>query len=151
MLCENTSLHLQVVPEGLRSSVYAFDRCFEGALSALSAPLVGLIAERWFGYTTHWGDPTPSRQLSNARALGNGLLVSQRPVNLSQSRVPDKECLHMHVVNRNARIVLPPTVVSHCGRESDVAVSKLCEICFIQVAVTGRPAVYNPNTRQRHV
>ncbi len=74
------SLQPQVVPEELRSSVYAFDRCFEGALSALSAPLVGLIAERWFGYTSDWGDPTPAHQLSNAHALGNGLLVSQRPV-----------------------------------------------------------------------
>lgn len=65
----------QVVPESLRSSVYAFDRCFEGAISALSNPLVGIIAERCFGYVTQWQGISPERQLSNARALGNGLLV----------------------------------------------------------------------------
>ena len=66
---------LQVVPESLRSSIYAFDRCFEGAISALSAPLVGLIAERWFHYTSNFHGSTPRQQLSNASALGDGLLV----------------------------------------------------------------------------
>ena len=67
---------MQVVPESLRSSIYAFDRCFEGAISALSAPLVGLIAERWYHYTSAFHGSTPQQQLSNAAALGNGLLVS---------------------------------------------------------------------------
>ena len=67
---------LQVVPESLRSSIYAFDRCFEGAISALSAPLVGLIAERWYHYASAFHGSTPQQQLSNAAALGNGLLVS---------------------------------------------------------------------------
>ena len=66
---------LQVVPESQRSSIYAFDRCFEGAISALSAPLVGLIAERWFHYTSNFHGSTPKQQLSNASALGDGLLV----------------------------------------------------------------------------
>lgn len=39
---------------------------------------MGLIAERWFGYVSDWRDPSPARQLSNARALGNGLLVSHQ-------------------------------------------------------------------------
>ena len=66
---------LQVVPENLRSSIYAFDRCFEGAISALSAPLVGLVAERWFHYTSNFHGSTPQQQLTNATALGDGLLV----------------------------------------------------------------------------
>ena len=65
-----------MVPESLRSSIYAFDRCFEGAISALSAPLVGLIAERWYHYASAFHGSTPQQQLSNADALGNGLLVS---------------------------------------------------------------------------
>lgn len=65
----------QVVPESLRSSIYAFDRCFEGAISALSAPLVGLVAERWFHYTSAFHGSTPKQQLTNATALGDGLLV----------------------------------------------------------------------------
>jgi hypothetical protein len=55
--------------------VYAFDRCFEGAISALSAPLVGIIAERCFGYVTDWQGIMPGQQLRNAHALGNALLV----------------------------------------------------------------------------
>ena len=68
-------LWLQVVPESRRSSIYAFDRCFEGAISALAAPLVGLVAERWFHYTSNFHGSTPQQQLSNATALGDGLLV----------------------------------------------------------------------------
>lgn len=66
---------VQVVPEARRSSVYAFNRCFEGAISALSAPLVGLIAERWFHYRSASQGSTPRQQLRNATALGDGLLV----------------------------------------------------------------------------
>jgi hypothetical protein len=32
----------EIVPEHLRSVVYAFDRSFEGAIAACAAPLVGL-------------------------------------------------------------------------------------------------------------
>ena len=35
-------LHVQVVPEELRTSVFAFDKCLTGALGALAAPLVGV-------------------------------------------------------------------------------------------------------------
>ena len=35
----------------MRNLIYAFDRSFEGAIGALGAPLVGMAAERWFGFT----------------------------------------------------------------------------------------------------
>ena len=37
----SASLCSEVVPEQLRSTVYAFDRSFEGAVGATAAPLVG--------------------------------------------------------------------------------------------------------------
>ncbi|PNG99194.1 hypothetical protein TSOC_015032, partial [Tetrabaena socialis] len=46
----NNPIFAEIVPPSMRNLVYAFDRSFEGAISALGAPLVGLAAERWFGF-----------------------------------------------------------------------------------------------------
>lgn len=40
----------QVVPEAVRTSVYAFDKCIIGALGAVTTPLAGLLAEKVFGF-----------------------------------------------------------------------------------------------------
>ena len=51
-------------------------RCFEGALAACAAPLVGRLAEDVFGFTgkaTRTGDP--EEDLRRARALGSALMV----------------------------------------------------------------------------
>lgn len=37
----NSAMFAEIVPEQLRSAVYAFDRSFEGAVGATGAPLVG--------------------------------------------------------------------------------------------------------------
>ncbi|KAG2424845.1 hypothetical protein HYH02_015108 [Chlamydomonas schloesseri] len=47
----NQPIFAEIVPPDMRNLVYAFDRAFEGAISALGAPLVGMAAERWFGFT----------------------------------------------------------------------------------------------------
>jgi len=68
----------EIVPEQLRSAVYAFDRSFEGAVGATAAPLVGLVAEKVFGYHGSLGQavvPDPAATLANARALGNSMLI----------------------------------------------------------------------------
>ena len=83
------------MPAKLRSSVFALDRCIAGVLGAMLAPLVGILAERCFGYDTaqhrhHGGPPTTpagvaashqratvvaAQNLNNAHALERGLLL----------------------------------------------------------------------------
>lgn len=68
----------EIVPEQLRSAVYAFDRSFEGAVGATAAPLVGLVAEKVFGYAGSLGGGVAQDAalvLANARALGNSMLI----------------------------------------------------------------------------
>lgn len=84
----------QIVPTTLRSSVFALDRCIAGVLGAALAPLVGILAERCFGYdnTHHSRLPSPTsaagvsaahmraeviaaQNVNNARALERGLLL----------------------------------------------------------------------------
>ncbi|CAL5229213.1 g12496 [Coccomyxa viridis] len=74
--CCNNPIFAEIVPPSMRNMVYAFDRCFEGALAACAAPLVGMLAEQMFGFTgtaTRSGDP--EKDLAQARALGSSLLV----------------------------------------------------------------------------
>ena len=44
-------LGAEIVPPHLRNMIYAFDRSFEMAIAACGAPLVGILAERVFGFT----------------------------------------------------------------------------------------------------
>ena len=74
----NSAMFAEIVPEQLRSAVYAFDRSFEGAVGATAAPLVGLVAEKVFGYHGSLGGsvaPAPALVLANAQALGNSMLI----------------------------------------------------------------------------
>ncbi|CAL8463252.1 g2786 [Coccomyxa elongata] len=74
----NSAMFAEIVPEQLRSAVYAFDRSFEGAVGATAAPLVGLVAEKVFGFAGSLkadAVPDPALQLANAHALGNAMLV----------------------------------------------------------------------------
>ena len=89
-----TLLWLQIVPEAVRTSVYAFDKSIVMALGAISTPLSGLLAEKVFGATTlsvhkpsqrgggHAHAPAPAvaqehaNNLTNAHALENGLLTT---------------------------------------------------------------------------
>ena len=74
----NSAIFAEIVPDHLRSTVYAFDRCFEGALGATAAPLVGLLAERAFGFSGtlgHSADAAQATALANAHALGKAMLV----------------------------------------------------------------------------
>lgn len=73
----NSAIFAQVVPEQLRSSIYAFDRAFETAIGSLAGPIVGALTPL-FGFTgsLKYSSATPVATLTrNARALGTAMLV----------------------------------------------------------------------------
>eukprot|EP00897_Mesotaenium_endlicherianum_P007666 jgi/Mesen1/6928/ME000036S06256 len=69
----NNPIFAEIVPEELRTSVYALDRTFEMSLAAFAPPVVGLLTERVYGFIPpHKGDDV-QRQLSNNRANAGAL------------------------------------------------------------------------------
>lgn len=72
--CNNPAF-ADIVPAHMRNLAFAFDRCFEGAIAACAAPLVGMLAEKRFGFkgtAARSGDPTID--VAKARALGSALV-----------------------------------------------------------------------------
>lgn len=78
----NSPIFAEIVPPHMRTSVYAFDRCLEMSLAAMCSPIIGLLAERAYGFEGHVGGGTssdddsgaePARQAHNAQALGYSL------------------------------------------------------------------------------
>uniref|UniRef100_A0A061SJ97 Mfs general substrate transporter n=1 Tax=Tetraselmis sp. GSL018 TaxID=582737 RepID=A0A061SJ97_9CHLO len=74
----NNPVFASIVPEHLRSMIFAYDRCLEGGIAAMITPVVGIIAEEVFHYTTPPPDvePTAQVQKDNARALGDAIVVT---------------------------------------------------------------------------
>lgn len=73
----NSVMFAEMVPESLRTQVYAFDRSFEGAVGACGAPLVGIVAERWFGFVGSVASAAAAEgeRAAAAKALSNALYV----------------------------------------------------------------------------
>ncbi|CAK0783950.1 hypothetical protein CVIRNUC_007153 [Coccomyxa viridis] len=73
----NSAIFAEIVPDNLRSVIYAFDRSFEGAVAACGMPLVGIIAERGFHFEGHLAESHGDalKASANAKALANALLV----------------------------------------------------------------------------
>ncbi|XP_049384283.1 uncharacterized protein LOC125848463 [Solanum stenotomum] len=68
----NGPMFAEVVPSKHRTMIYAFDRAFEGSFSSFAAPIVGILAEKMYGYDAKSVDPL----LGSARealALSKGL------------------------------------------------------------------------------
>ncbi|KVH92325.1 Major facilitator superfamily, partial [Cynara cardunculus var. scolymus] len=53
----NAPMFAEVVPSKHRTMIYAFDRAFEGSFSSFAAPLVGILAEKMYGYDAKSVDP----------------------------------------------------------------------------------------------
>ena len=63
----------------MRTSIYALDRSLESVLASFAPPLVGILAERVFGYvvvSSHEGDADIITDKHNAAALGKALYVA---------------------------------------------------------------------------
>jgi len=73
----NSAIFAEIVPEEKRSTVYAFDRSFEGAVAACAAPVVGILAEKLFHYDVKdVAEGGINHDLENASSLSSALLVS---------------------------------------------------------------------------
>lgn len=78
----NNPLFAQIVPSHLRTMIFAFDRSFETAIAASAAPVVGILAEKVFGWQGSASLSVPGQgggarasSLRNAQSLGNALVV----------------------------------------------------------------------------
>ncbi|KAK9844419.1 hypothetical protein WJX74_002206 [Apatococcus lobatus] len=74
----NSAMFADIVPEQSRSTVYAFDRSFEGGVAALASPLVGLVAEKCFGFKgslAETAEASSAEAMQNADALASSLLA----------------------------------------------------------------------------
>ncbi|KAK9113169.1 hypothetical protein Scep_020688 [Stephania cephalantha] len=72
--CANNPMFAEVVPVKHRTTIYAFDRAFEGSFSSLAAPVVGILSEKIYGYNPKSANLASSGSSREAFALSRGLL-----------------------------------------------------------------------------
>lgn len=63
----------EIVPETARTTVYALDRCFESVFASFGPTIVGILAERVFGYEP--AGESVKADLENATALGKAIFA----------------------------------------------------------------------------
>lgn len=63
------------MPEKARTTVYAMDRCFESVFASFAPPLVGILAERVFGYRPAASGTSVEADRENAAALGKAVFA----------------------------------------------------------------------------
>ncbi|XP_047320155.1 putative glycerol-3-phosphate transporter 2 [Impatiens glandulifera] len=68
----NGPMFAEVVPAKHRTMIYAFDRAFEVSFSSFAAPVVGILAEKMYGYDPKTIDPVLG-SAKEAYALSRGL------------------------------------------------------------------------------
>jgi hypothetical protein len=63
----------EIVPEKSRTTVYALDKCFEAVFASFAPPIVGVLAERVFGYKPVASDTSVDTDRENAAALAKAV------------------------------------------------------------------------------
>ncbi|GBG80343.1 hypothetical protein CBR_g30712 [Chara braunii] len=74
----NDPIMAEIVPERLRTTIYAYDRAFEIAIGSVGAPLAGLLAGVYGFDSSNTGGQGAGKPLvdANANALSKGLTLS---------------------------------------------------------------------------
>ncbi|KAK1433266.1 hypothetical protein QVD17_10175 [Tagetes erecta] len=68
----NAPMFAEVVPTKYRTMIYAFDRALEVSFSSFAAPMVGILAEKIYGYDPNSLDPSAGSS-NEALALSKGI------------------------------------------------------------------------------
>lgn len=61
------------MPEKARTTVYALDKCFEAVFASFASPIVGVLAQRVFGYKPVSSDTSVDTDRENAAALAKAV------------------------------------------------------------------------------
>lgn len=76
----NNPIFAEIVPERARTSIYALDRSFESILSSFAPPVVGILAQRVYGYKPLPEGSADSKIIEtdreNAASLGKALYTA---------------------------------------------------------------------------
>ncbi|KAL6598533.1 hypothetical protein ACP70R_046232 [Stipagrostis hirtigluma subsp. patula] len=69
----NQPIFAEIVPERARTTVYALDKCFEAVFASFAPPVVGVLAERIFGYKPVSSGASVDTDRENAAALAKAV------------------------------------------------------------------------------
>ncbi|CAM0951174.1 unnamed protein product [Alopecurus aequalis] len=72
----NFPIFAEIVPEKSRTSIYALDRSFETVLSSFAPPIVGILAQRVYGYRPDDKGMSPRLDRENAASLAKALYTA---------------------------------------------------------------------------
>uniref|UniRef100_A0A0E0M0J2 Major facilitator superfamily (MFS) profile domain-containing protein n=1 Tax=Oryza punctata TaxID=4537 RepID=A0A0E0M0J2_ORYPU len=72
----NFPIFAEIVPEKSRTSIYALDRSFESVLASFAPPIVGILAQRVYGYRPDNKGQSVQLDRENAASLAKALYTS---------------------------------------------------------------------------
>uniref|UniRef100_A0A0D9XD38 Major facilitator superfamily (MFS) profile domain-containing protein n=1 Tax=Leersia perrieri TaxID=77586 RepID=A0A0D9XD38_9ORYZ len=72
----NMPIRAEIVPEKSRTSIYALDMCFESILPSFAPPIVGILAQRVYGYRPDDKGKSVQLDRENAASLAKALYTS---------------------------------------------------------------------------